>query len=59
MPRMPETLGSSPFSVKIEDEGFSTGLAIPTGLKLLAQGCEERATLGKNPKKPRPCKGCI
>jgi hypothetical protein len=33
------------------------GFSIPTGLKLSAQGCEERATLGEEREKSQPCKG--
>jgi hypothetical protein len=32
-------------------------LTIPTGLRHLAQGCEERATLGKSNKESEPCRG--
>jgi hypothetical protein len=39
--------------------GGSIGFSIPTGLKLSAQGREERATLGENRQKSQPCKGCI
>src|SRR5947207_4527480 len=34
------------------------GFPIPTGLRLPAQGCEERATLGKPAKHPQPQRGC-
>jgi hypothetical protein len=39
--------------------GGSIGFSIPTGLKLSAQGREERATLGENRQKSQPCKGCL
>ncbi|MGA2544516.1 MAG: hypothetical protein ABSG78_23445, partial [Verrucomicrobiota bacterium] len=39
--------------------GGAIGFSIPTGLKLSAQGREERATLGENRQKSQPCKGCI
>ena len=38
---------------------LSLGFPIPTGLKHQAQGCEERATLGKNRESSQPRRGWI
>jgi hypothetical protein len=54
--------GSSLFSVEYEVmlEALLLALPIPTGLKLSAQGCEERATLGKlDQRKTNPERGCF
>ena len=42
----------------IEKASNSLILTIPTGLRLSAQGCEERATLGKLGKQSQPQRGC-
>jgi hypothetical protein len=49
-------IGSSLFSAERQTElkNISSGLPIPTGLNLSAQGCEERATLDEKTEKSQP-----
>ena len=51
--------GSWTFSVEYRELFWlaPSGFSIPMGLKLSAQGCAPRATLGKESEKSQPCKG--